>query len=108
MIYAYTGKPGNGGSLFTIGQLGNAVPESLAYNAHHFKCRQCQAAGRLTQGQRRCEVGNPLWQAYVQAVAAGAEGAPACGEVSAPKAESIVPPVGNTGGTDFRGGTDGH
>lgn len=25
-----------------------------------------------------------------------------------PKAESIVPPVGNTGGTDFRGGTDGH
>ncbi|TXH90776.1 MAG: hypothetical protein E6Q78_03055 [Rhodoferax sp.] len=68
MIYARTAIPG-ASSVFTIGQLGNAMPESMAYNAHHFKCPQCQAAGRMTPGLRRCEVGHPLWQAYVQAVA---------------------------------------
>lgn len=67
-------KPANAGRrvaphMYSVGQLGQAMPEAMAYNAHHFNCPQCIAAGRvLNSNQRRCEVGNPLWQAYVQAV----------------------------------------
>lgn len=106
MIYARTDKPGNGGSLFSIGQLGQAMPESLAYNVHHFNCHQCQAAGRLTQGQRRCEVGNPLWQAYVQAVVASAVGPDTAraGISEAARSDGAGPqalPDGNHGKNDF-------
>lgn len=103
MIYARTDKPGNGGSLFSIGQLGNAMPESLAYNAHHFNCPQCQAAGRMTPGQRRCEVGHPLWQAYLQAVVGGSEAARAGISEAARSGASLSStlPDGNHGKNDF-------
>ena len=37
-----------------------------AYQAHHFQCPQCIAAG-ITRSQERCDVGAPLWDAYQQA-----------------------------------------
>lgn len=36
-----------------------------AYLAHHFNCPQCIAAGRGNQYSLRCDVGAPLWMAYV-------------------------------------------
>lgn len=36
-----------------------------AYLAHHFNCPQCIAAGRGDQYGLRCDVGAPLWVAYV-------------------------------------------
>lgn len=35
-----------------------------AYNAHHFNCPICIAAGRGTQYGQRCGVGMALWRAY--------------------------------------------
>ncbi|SOE35247.1 hypothetical protein [Delftia acidovorans] len=34
-----------------------------AYQAHHFSCPQCIAAG-VTRSQPRCEAGDVLWSAY--------------------------------------------
>lgn len=34
-----------------------------AYQAHHFSCAQCIAAG-VTRAQERCEAGRALWDAY--------------------------------------------
>lgn len=81
-------------SMRNVGQFGGQSDESIAYNMHHFACPECQAAGRLQPGANRCSVGRPLWAAYVDSFAAGAEGGPACGEGSAPKAT----PHGNYGG----------
>lgn len=36
-----------------------------AYLAHHFNCTQCIAAGRGPQYGPRCDIGAPLWMAYV-------------------------------------------
>jgi hypothetical protein len=36
-----------------------------AYQAHHFQCPQCIAAG-VTRSQPRCEAGAALWGAYQQ------------------------------------------
>ena len=36
-----------------------------AYQAHHFSCQQCIAAG-VTRSQERCADGLALWQAYQQ------------------------------------------
>lgn len=38
-----------------------------AYNAHHFNCRTCIAAGRGTQHGRRCAAGLVLWNEYTEA-----------------------------------------
>lgn len=38
-----------------------------AYNAHHFNCVPCQAAGRGSQYGLRCGTGTALWWAYAQA-----------------------------------------
>ena len=35
-----------------------------AYNAHHFDCHACIAAGRGTQYGRRCGAGTALWINY--------------------------------------------
>ena len=35
-----------------------------AYNAHHFDCHTCIAAGRGTQYGRRCGAGTALWINY--------------------------------------------
>lgn len=48
---------------------------ALAYHTHHFDCPQCQAAGRLQPQARRCEVGQPLWADYLQAVVAQSDAA---------------------------------
>lgn len=69
-----------------VGQYGGQSKESIAYNLHHFACPHCQAAGRLTQGARRCEAGAPLWNAYLQSVLAE---------------PSPVRPHGNHGKNDF-------
>jgi hypothetical protein len=37
-----------------------------AYQAHHFQCPQCIAAG-VTRSQPRCDAGAALWDAYQQA-----------------------------------------
>lgn len=34
-----------------------------AYQAHHFQCPQCIAAG-VTRSQARCEAGSALWATY--------------------------------------------
>jgi hypothetical protein len=34
-----------------------------AYQAHHFSCQQCIAAG-VTRSQERCSAGAALWAAY--------------------------------------------
>lgn len=34
-----------------------------AYQAHHFSCPQCIAAG-VTRSQERCDAGTALWAAY--------------------------------------------
>ena len=39
-----------------------------AYDAHHFNCPACIAAGKLRDGSR-CPVGKVLWQAYCAASA---------------------------------------
>ena len=39
-----------------------------AYQAHHFTCHTCQAAGRGLQYGRRCGVGLVLWTGYSQAI----------------------------------------
>lgn len=39
-----------------------------AYNAHHFGCHQCQAAGRGSRYGRRCAVGLTLWSNYTESV----------------------------------------
>lgn len=38
-----------------------------AYQAHHFTCHTCQAAGRGLQYGSRCTVGLVLWTGYSQA-----------------------------------------
>ena len=38
-----------------------------AYQAHHFACHTCQAAGRGVQYGRRCGVGLVLWMGYSEA-----------------------------------------
>ena len=35
-----------------------------AYNAHHFDCHACMAAGRGAQYSLRCGAGAALWNAY--------------------------------------------
>lgn len=37
---------------------------AAAYNAHHFKCNFCIAAGRGAQYGLRCGVGAALWASY--------------------------------------------
>jgi hypothetical protein len=37
---------------------------AAAYNAHHFKCSSCIAAGRGAQYSLRCGVGAALWASY--------------------------------------------
>ena len=39
-----------------------------AYQAHHFACPSCQAAGRGVQYGSRCTVGLVLWTGYSQAI----------------------------------------
>lgn len=41
-----------------------------AYQAHHWTCPTCCAAGRLRDGSR-CALGLPMWQAYEDACRAG-------------------------------------
>lgn len=36
-----------------------------AYLDHHFSCDACIAAGRGDQYGLRCDIGAPLWMAYV-------------------------------------------
>lgn len=36
-----------------------------AYQAHHFQCPQCVAAG-ITRSQPRCDAGAALWAIYQQ------------------------------------------
>ena len=38
-----------------------------AYDAHHFQCAACIAAGRGIRYGRRCAVGQMLWNGYTQA-----------------------------------------
>jgi hypothetical protein len=35
-----------------------------AYQAHHFNCKTCIAAGRGSRYGQRCSVGSALWRAY--------------------------------------------
>lgn len=64
-------------AITQIGQFGEAVndpvPEpptdpnawrelATAYNAHHFKCSTCIAAGRGAQYGPRCNIGLALWR----------------------------------------------
>lgn len=42
------------------------VELSKAYNAHHFNCQTCQAAGRGAQYGLRCGAGMALWRAYCE------------------------------------------
>jgi len=53
--------------MHTYGQPSADTQEALdaAYLAHHFNCPQCIAAGRGPQYGFRCDVGAPLWLAYV-------------------------------------------
>lgn len=37
-----------------------------AYQAHHFNCKTCHAAGRGTRYGQRCGVGAALWRAYCE------------------------------------------
>lgn len=37
---------------------------AAAYNAHHFKCSTCIAAGRGVQYGRRCGIGAALWTSH--------------------------------------------
>ena len=39
-----------------------------AYQAHHFACHTCQAAGRGMRYGSRCTVGLVLWTGYSQAI----------------------------------------
>ena len=38
-----------------------------AYHAHHFKCKDCIAAGRGAVYGLRCGIGAALWSAYQEA-----------------------------------------
>lgn len=38
-----------------------------AYQAHHFNCPQCSAAGVNPTGQARCPAGAELWDQYQSA-----------------------------------------
>lgn len=40
---------------------------AAAYQAHHFKCPTCMAAGRGSQYGQRCGAGMSLWRAYSDA-----------------------------------------
>jgi hypothetical protein len=93
VIYATMGKPGSA-SIFTIGQLGQAMPEAMAYNAHHFNCPQCIAAGRILNSvYRRCEIGAPLWHAYLQSVLSSPEASVSGGTASQTGLSSTQPRI---------------
>jgi hypothetical protein len=46
-------------------------PLATAYNAHHFNCQLCIAAGRGAEYGQRCETGLSLWKAYQEAAVPG-------------------------------------